>query len=475
MTDTATDRALHAALDKSPLTKSHWRIWALCAMGVFIDGFDLFIIAVAIPLIAQDLGASKWLLGLIGAAAPMGAILGAAVLGYVTDKIGRKAMYMFDLCIFIVFSALSLVAWDAYSLIAFRFLLGIGIGADYPISSAYIAEFMPAKLRGKMLAGAFSFQALGSVAGAVVGLLVLMAFPSEHCWRLMLGSGIIPALLVMAMRHSAPESPRWLLSKGRTSEAREVVAAVTERDDLVIESEPVASAEPVVSPDARTLLTPLFLKRTMLALLPWFLLDIALYAVGTFTPSLISAFGSFQSTHHPHGARAFIEKDMIATQGAIFLDVFLVIGFALSVFLVERVGRIKLQLFGFLGMTLGLGVLAWAGDLPKSDQSLVMVFVGFAIFNLLVNTGPNATTYLLASELFPTNLRATGHGLASAAGKVGAVIGIFFLPVAIATHGLSTTMAFVAGVGFLGFVVTWILGIETAGASLEDLSDTTKT
>src|SRR5688572_1102253 len=100
--------ALHQVLDDAPLGPAHWKIWFLCAMGIFLDGFDLFVIAVALPLIAQDLGPSKWMLGMIGAAAPLGAMVGAAVLGPVTDKIGRKTMYMIDLGIFAVFSVFCL-------------------------------------------------------------------------------------------------------------------------------------------------------------------------------------------------------------------------------------------------------------------------------------------------------------------------------------------------------------------------------
>jgi len=398
-------------------------------------------------------------------------MIGAATLGVVTDKIGRKAMYMIDLCIFVVFSAFCVFAWNVWSLIAFRFLLGVGVGADYPISSSYIAEFMPSRVRGKMLAGAFSFQALGSVGGALTGLLVLSMAPDISSWRLMLGAGIIPAVLVMFLRHNAPESPRWLMSQGRMKEAGDVIFALTGRQVCAVRPDDVvdkASAKPQRS--WRLLLSPQYLRRTLLALVPWFLLDIALYAVGTFTPSVIARLSNEKSLHATTFAHNLIHQDIVATEGAIFLDLFLVIGFVCSIFLVEKVGRMRLQMFGFTGMTVGLLILSWAGALPHGDQSFIFVFLGFAIFNLLVNMGPNATTYLVAAELFPTDLRATAHGLAAAAGKVGAVIGIFFLPVSIATFGLSSTMAVVAGVGFLGFLVTWMFGIETAGASLEQLS-----
>src|SRR5262245_12815462 len=137
----AGNASVHAALDDAPLTRAHWHIWFLAAMGIFLDAFDLFSIAVALPLIERDLGANAWQLGLIGAAAPLGAIGGAAGAGWATDRLGRRLIFVIDLGLFVLFAALSALSWNVASLIAFRFLLGAAVGADYPIASAYIAEF----------------------------------------------------------------------------------------------------------------------------------------------------------------------------------------------------------------------------------------------------------------------------------------------------------------------------------------------
>ncbi len=464
---------LHRLIDNATLNKNHWKIWFLCAMGVFIDGFDLFIIGVALPLIAQDLSPNRWEIGMIGAAAPLGAMFGAAALGWATDKIGRKTMYMFDLVLFVVLSIVCSLSWNAFSLIAFRFLLGIGIGADYPIGSSYIAEFMPSKVRGKMLISAFSFQAVGSLAGALVGLAVLMVYPEVSAWRWMLAIGVVPAVATIFMRHSAPESPRWLLDQGRVEEACKVVGDTLGQElsftSLNLPKRPERAAKAKISITA--LFEKSYLRRTILALAPWFLMDIALYGVGIFTPTMLAAIvGEAHPLAFHTVSQHMIHKDIIATEGAIFLDAFLVVGFVLSIISVEKFGRIKLQMCGFIGMTIGLIILAIAVAIPTDPNHLLLVFCGFALFNLLVNIGPNATTYLLPAELFPTKLRATGHGLASAAGKIGAVFGIFFLPVLMSTYGLSTTMSLVAATSFLGFLGTWIFGVETTGVALEDAS-----
>jgi hypothetical protein len=127
-------------------------------------------------------------------------------------------------------------------------------------------------------------------------------------------------------------------------------------------------------------------------------------------------------------------------------------------------------MYGFAGMALGLALLAAGAVLPGGpDRHLGLIFAGFAMFNLMVNLGPNATTYLLPAELYPTRLRASGHGLAAGCGKVGAVLGIFLLPTLVARLGLGWTMTFLTGACLLGMVVTWACQLETSGRSLEEL------
>ncbi len=122
-----------------------------------------------------------------------------------------------------------------------------------------------------------------------------------------------------------------------------------------------------------------------------------------------------------------------------------------------------------MGMAVGLLLLSLSAFQHSEPRRLALVLAGFAIFNLMVNAGPNATTYLLPAELFPTELRASGHGLAAAAGKLGAVVGIFFLPVLKAQLGIATTVAIAAGISLIGLMVTWMLGVETMGRSLEEV------
>ena len=167
------------AMDDAPFTLKHAHIWFLSAMGIFLDGFDLFVMSIALPLIIVQFSATPLEQGIVGAAAVVGAIFGALIGGRLCDRFGRKKVFLFDLLIFIIFAVLSSFAWSIESLILFRFLLGVGIGADYPVCASYVSEFMPKRIRGRMLIAAFSFQAVGIFAAAAVGLFILAMHPSE--------------------------------------------------------------------------------------------------------------------------------------------------------------------------------------------------------------------------------------------------------------------------------------------------------
>jgi hypothetical protein len=214
----------------------------------------------------------------------------------------------------------------------------------------------------------------------------------------------------------------------------------------------------------RQLLSKPLRRGTILACVPWFLMDIATYGVGLFTPTILMSL-AFRGERLSHGD-PFLAREITSVEGAVFLDLFLILGFALAIMLIDRVGRMPLQIFGFLAMAVGLGILALSGI--GEQQNLFLVFTGFILFNTSMNAGPNTTTYVLPSEVFPTQLRATGHGLASASGKVGATVGIFFLPIFRAALGLETTLLLVASAAVLGAAVTWLTAVETVGRSLED-------
>lgn len=462
MTPLETDRSFEQVLDESRLSATQWQLWLLSAMGVFLDGFDLFIIGVALPLIARDFSLSPTTKGLIAGAAVVGAFVGSAIGGWVTDRLGRKGMFVIDLIFFVVFAAASACAWNPASLILFRFWLGVGIGADYPIGVSYIAENVPTAVRGRMVVSAFSFQAIGSLIGVVVGLAILAVHPQLDAWRWMLAFGVLPAVVVVLLRENLPESPRWYLSQGDYAAAS---AAATKLLEKPVVLSPANTPQPQAQPSIASLFSPEYFRNTVLASVPWFLQDISTYGIGLFTPTILAVLvGSAQGD--------FIAQDMAATAGSIVTNLPLIVGFILCTVLVDQVGRIPLQILGFLGMAIGLVLVAVASSLPGgSTQHLPLVFGGFMLFNLLMNLGPNSTTYLLSGEVFPTRIRASGAGFAASVAKLGAVVGTFFFPLLQERLGIPALLGLLALSSVLAAIVTLLFRINTTGLNLEKIGD----
>ncbi|MFD3581917.1 MFS transporter [Streptomyces sp. NPDC058683] len=459
---------LGEALDRAPMSRLHVLFWLLAGLGVMLDGFDFFVIGVANPLVSHDFGVSATQKGLLSAAAIVGSVFGAALLGPLGDRVGRRRIFRVDLWMFVVFSLLCTVAWDVWSLMAFRFALGVAIGLDYPIAASYLAEILPAKNRGRWLVAAFSLQAAGILLGAVAGVVILEIWPATGSWRILLGFGAVPALVIIWLRRLVPESPRWLAQNGREEEAREVGEALAGTPVVVTDADRARQEAPPEGIRAfiqPRLFSPRWRRRTVFSAVPWFLMDIATYGVGIFTPTLLASLSLAGAN------TTFIADDIASTTGTALLDIFLAIGFALAIVLVDRVGRVPLQLTGFAVMTVALCGLALANQLPGgADAHLGMIVAGFALFNTFMNLGPNATTFTLPAEVYPSEMRTAGHGFAAGCGKLGAALGTFLFPVLLADVGESALLYGVAVTCALGFVITFAFRVETRGRSLDELS-----
>ncbi len=445
--------------------RAHRRVWLLAAMGIMLDGFDFFVMGVAIPLITVDWGITPLQTGMLASSAIVGAIVGAAVMGPLSDRIGRKLAFRIDLGIFVVFALASALAPDVGWLIAFRFFLGVGIGADYPISASYVAEISPQRLRTRLLIGAFSFQAVGQMLGALVGLAILLLRPEPGAWRWMLAFGVVPAVIIVILRRTVPESPLWLAAHARTEEAVSALSRFTGRPVSVAEIDGDGAATPAPAAERvglRRLLRRDTAGSTVLTTVPWFFMDIATYGIGVFTPTVLAALALTSAANTP-----FIADDITATEGAAVLDLFLVAGFALALLLVRHRGLVMLQTTGFVVMAAALAVLAATQGLTAgSALQTVLVFAAFAAFNLFMNAGPNATTYTMPADAFPTVLRGAGAGVAAAAGKTGAALGTFLFPLLQHGLGLPLTLLLIAGGCVAAAVITFALRRHaTAGSA----------
>ncbi|MEM1366442.1 MAG: MFS transporter [Cyanobacteria bacterium P01_H01_bin.15] len=444
-------------LNASPLTRNMWLLWALSAGLIMLDGFDFFIIGVALPFLKQDFQLSAAAIGLTAVAAIAGSLFGSLTLGPVTDRIGRQKMLVIDVVIFVLATAGTALAWNVEALVLFRFVVGVGIGADYPISVSYITENIPARRRGQMVIGAFAFQAVGALLGAITGVVVIKAFSTmtggellaiQYAWRIMLGIGGGLALGVAALRLGFTlESPSYHIARQEYELASETASFLLAKEiTITAESDPPPETE---ATNYGSLFSAPYRSRTLLASVPWFLQDIATYGVGIFTPTIISAIAF-------SGKDSFLARETAAAQGAALVDCFLIFGFLLAIWLVERWGRVRLQISGFVGMAIGLAVLAYASTQnAETTWGLSLVFIGFIVFNLSMNAGPNATTFLLSGEVFPPVIRASGAGLAAAIAKLGAVAGTFGLPLLQSQLGDTWVLSLLPVVCLLAAGITW--------------------
>ncbi|HSM83121.1 MAG TPA: MFS transporter [Nodosilinea sp.] len=464
MTIHSPPQAFQQRLDAAAITRPMVGLWALSASLIALDGFDFFIIGVALPFLQQDWQLGPAAVGAVAAAAVAGALVGSLTLGPLADRVGRQPMLIADVVLFVVAATGSALAWNLPSLVAFRFLVGVGIGADYPLSVAYIVENIPARHRDRMVIGAFSFQAVGALLGALTGIAVIASFaaiyPDEgglseggaavhYAWRWMLGVGALLALGVALLRLGfSLESPAYLLAKGQYGAASEAATILLGEPTTL---HPADSSHPSNAPTAlgyRDLFAAAYRRQTILAAVPWFLQDIATYGVGIFTPVILATL-TFD------GGIGVSARTLAAAQGAALVDLFLIAGFLLAIGLVKPVGPIALQIIGFGGMALGLGLLAISTELsPGGHAALGLTFGGFLLFNLLMNAGPNATTFLLSGRVFPAALRASGAGLAAALAKAGAVAGTFGLPILQQILGLGPTLVLLALLCGLAALIT---------------------
>lgn len=434
-------------LDEARIGRVHRRsVWA-AGLGIFLDGYDLSIIAIALLLLKPQWQLGPLQTGLLGGAALVGAFAGGLIGGPLADRYGRKAIYLLDMATFLVAALASGFAWDVASLVALRFVLGVGVGADYPLSATYLVEFLPRARRGRITVWVFALWMGGAAVSSAVGLALLPL--GEHAWRFMLASGAIPALGILWLRRNLPESPRWYLRRGRVTEAVAVLGQLvpslgeTERRAL-IESEQRRRQTPRAA--WRTLFARTYIRRTLFITLPWFLFDIMGYSFGIYAPLLLLGLG--------------LHTRVQSVVGNTLLDVVAIIGTALLAETIEHVGRLRAQVIGFVGSVIGL-LLIWVFAL-RGPPPLAVLAGGLLLWQVAVSYGPSNTCWVFPVELYPTELRASAHGLATAVSRLGALVAVFLLPLLQEVLGVAWLMLVFAVIGVLGAILSAWLGEETA-------------
>lgn len=460
-------------LDDAPMRLPHYLAWARASGGTLITGLAVFMLGISMPLLVRDLALSPLQTGLVAAALFAGGVPGGALGGWLADRIGRKPVFLLDMGLLAVAAMVSALTWDAWLLIAAQCVVGMGAGMDFPVSGSYVAECMPHRKRSRVLVATIACQALGLLLAALLAMALLHLAPSIEAWRWFLGMEALVAVLFLLVRLNMAESPRWLMGQGRNREAAHMLARFVpvDRRQLEAMASRLGDAVHFVARVPHTkkslgyaeLFHPAYLRSTLLCTVPWFLMDIATYGVGLFTALLLAGL-HFEGPHLP-----LVQQVAALARGTGLIDLFWLLGFVLGLWAVARYGRIRMQVTGFAGMVAGMLVL-WVSTLLAggAGQHIALVFTGFMVFNLFMNMGPNSTTFILPTELYPTQLRATGSGFAAAISKIGATVGVLTLPLIESAWGVPAVLTLMALVSLLGLASTWAFGIYGHGLTLEE-------
>jgi MFS transporter, PHS family, inorganic phosphate transporter len=449
-------RDLIAELDEASLSRFHLRAVLASGMGFFTDAYDLFVIGVAAALITKDWDLSPGHLALLNSTMLFAAFAGAFVFGRFADLIGRKRVYWLVAAITIAGALGSALAPSYWVLIAFRFVLGFGVGGDYPVSAVMVSEYANRKDRGKLVGMVFGTQALGLIVGPLIALSLLGAgFSNDTVWRVLLGLGALPAAAVIYLRTRMPESPRYQVQvQGQAKQAASRMAGFTGGQ---------VSANGSGGTQHQMGLRDFLTNRHWLIMLAgtagtWFLLDYAYYGNTISTPQILALISPTAST-----------MTKIALQLAIFVVAALP-GYVLAIARLDRIGHRRLQLVGFAMMGLCFLVIA---AIPGMTTMVVPFLLVYGVSYFFTEFGPNMTTFVMPSELYPVTMRATGHGISAGVGKLGAFIGVFLFPLLNDWFGLRGTLLLTAGVAVAGCALTLVLP-EPAGRSLEDMPTSTR-
>jgi MFS transporter, putative metabolite transport protein len=373
--------------------------------------------------------------------------------------------------IFCLFLALLIIVGGFWSLVICLFGIGLALGCDYPTAHMIISESIPSQSRGKLVLGAFAFQAIGAMCGIAVGALVLVLDPDLDAWRWMYATALAPALIITIGRFFIPESANWLIVRGAHEHAEQAVTRLLHRTPTYPQkvdlTRHVVDEHSASKQSFFALFNAKNRRATIFSSLPWLFQDLGTYGIGVFTPTLIAAaLGSGPDTIR--SPADLIASGIHSAEAAALTTSLLIVGIIFAIALSDSLGRIKLQIFGFLGCAVGLGIASLSIDAEGSTK-LYLIMAGVMLFNFMTNLGPNAQTYLLAGEVFPTEVRGMGAGFAAMIGKVGAVATTYGFPILLVTIGTRSLLYALVISSVLGAVVTWVYRIETTGVNLDTI------
>lgn len=442
-------------LAKMPLRPRHWYIFVVSSMEQLIGGALSTIVGIMIPLIVLCGTPSLTPVqeGLLGASSLTGIAVGSVLIGKLLDEMGY--LLWFRLCPLLI-TACALGVYFSSSitlLILFLFIMGIGVGGGYSLDSSYIAELLPAYWRSLFVGLAKATSSLGFIGGAAACFVILKYDPKATVWPYLILIIAALGLVTVLLRIRWYQSPSWLLVKGKTAQAEKAAKEFLGPRAAVIAptQEQVTQMEKIMQ--QRTPFIKMFmgknLEKVLLCGVTWACEGLGVYGFGVFLPILIMALG-LQGNAAPG-----IPRILESVQSTIFINIFIAVGFAVGLLILHRVNPLRLMGNSFLLCALALIILL-AGY--KLSWPTWISFVCFMVFEAAQNAGPHLVTFIIPPRIYPINERGTGMGIAAMLGKVGAMLGVFFMPPILRWGGIEAVLLVSIAVQFLGAALTFIYG-----------------
>lgn len=427
-----------------PLSRFHLRVTFSGTGGQLSDGFVLGIIGIAVSMATIPLHLNALWTGLLGAASLGGLFLGSLCAGPIADRFGRKTIFAWDMLVFSIISGAQFFVTDAWQLLVLRVLLGLTLGADYVVSKALVTEYSPLRFRGRLLSILAAAWAAGYVGAYVVG--YLMRDLGPDAWRWMLAASAVPSLVVLLARIGVPESPLWLARKGRRDEALKAVQAKFGSHVTLPVATTAAAKLSVPSSSLAQLFSSNWRTNTLVAAVFYTCQVIPYFALGTFSPRVLEALNV---------------RDKLV--GGLIYNICLLVGAVLGLAVIDIASRRAFLISTFFAAALTLLILAFGNCGPAATVGL------FAVFACILSAAANLE-FVYPPELFPTELRASGVGVAVASSRFGSAVSTFLLPIAVQAYGIQPVLAVCVGILLFGGLFCQFFAPETGKTNLAQLT-----
>lgn len=397
-------------LDRLPFTRRHGRLLTGAGIGWALDAMDVGLISFVMTALAVQWKLDHMTLSWLGSIGFVGMALGATLGGLLADRIGRRQVFALTLLVYGLATGASALVGSVAMLILLRFVVGVGLGAELPVASTLVAEYAPRRIRGRVVVFLEAFWALGWIAAALIGYLVVPAF--HEGWRWALATGLIPAGYAFIVRYGLPESVRFLESKGRLAEAEAAVSGLERAAGIEPPREPIDPAPQTRDHVGVSIWSASLRRRTVALWTVWFCINLSYYGAFIWLPTLLLGRGFSL-------VKAF-EYTLIITIAQLP-------GYFVAAWLIERIGR-RSTLALFL---IGSAVAAAAYGLARSAAAIIVAGMGLSFFNL----GAWGALYAIGPELYPTGIRGTGTGAAAGFGRIASILAPLMVPPLLAGGG----------------------------------------